>query len=79
VFDEHQRQVYIAIMLLELLRKQIKTCGKIHAEISRDTGIEQAVLCRIDARRELQAETAEILLKYFGFQIVKKIRQKKGR
>jgi len=59
-------------MLIELIRKQIKTCGKKHAEISRATGIEQAVIFRIMKGGSCKVETADALLKYFGFKVVKK-------
>ena len=65
-------------MLIELIRKQIKTCGKKHAEISRDTGIEQAVIFRIMKGGSCKAETVDALLKYFGFVVVKK-QKRKGR
>ena len=59
-------------MLIELIRKQIRTCGKSRYEISKDTGIEQAVLCRLMQGSGCKAETVDILLKYFGFKIVRR-------
>ena len=56
-------------MLIELIRRQIKTCGKSRYVISKDTGVEQAVLCKIMKGGSCKAETVEILLKYFGFEI----------
>ena len=66
-------------MIIELIRKQIKTCGKIRAEISRNTGVEEAVLCRIMQGGSCKAETADILLDYFGLTITPKTKAKKGR
>jgi hypothetical protein len=66
-------------MLIELIRKQIKTCGKKHAEICRDTGVEQAVIFRIMKGGSCKAETVETLLKYFGFEVVKKHKQERGK
>jgi D-alanine-D-alanine ligase-like ATP-grasp enzyme len=67
-------------MIIELIRKQIKTCGKSRYEISRQTGIEEAVLCRILQGGSCKAETVEALLEYFGFEIVrKKVKAKKGK
>jgi hypothetical protein len=66
-------------MLIELLRKQIQTCGKSRYRISQDTGIEQSVLCRILQGKTCEAKTVEILLKYFGFEIVKKHKQERGK
>jgi hypothetical protein len=62
-------------MLMELIRKQIRTCGKRRSVISRETGVEEAVLCRIMKGGSCKAETVEILLEYFGFEI----KQKRGK
>jgi hypothetical protein len=59
-------------MLIELIRKQIRTCGKSRYEISQATGVEQAVLCKIMQGGSCKAKTVEILLKYFGFEIIRK-------
>jgi DNA-binding phage protein len=62
-------------MLIELLRKQIKTCGKSLNQVGRETGVDKAVLCRIVQGGSCKAETVEALLKYFGFEI----KHKKGK
>lgn len=64
-------------MLIELIRKQIRACGKSRYQISKDTGVEQAVLCKIMQGGGCKTETADALLKYFGFQVVKKYKQKR--
>jgi plasmid maintenance system antidote protein VapI len=56
-------------MLIELIRKQIQTCGKSRYRISQDTGIEEAALCRIMQGKTCTVETADILLKYFGLKL----------
>ena len=66
-------------MLIELIRKQIRACGKSRYQISKDTGIEQAVLCRIMQGVGCKIETAEVLLRYFGFEIVRKKGKAKAR
>jgi hypothetical protein len=66
-------------MLIELIRKQIRTCGKSRYEISRATGIGQAVLCKIMKGGSCKAETVDALLKYFGFVVVKKHKAKGGK
>jgi hypothetical protein len=66
-------------MIIELIRKQIKMCGKSRYEISKDTGVEQAVLCRLMQGEGCKVETADTLLKYFGFAIVKRHKAGKGR
>jgi hypothetical protein len=65
-------------MLIELIRKQIRTCGKSRYRIFKDTGVSEAQLCRILQGRTCKAETVEILLKYFGFDIAKKHKAKKA-
>jgi hypothetical protein len=67
-------------MLIELLRTQIKTCGKSLNQLGRDAKVDKAVLCRISQGGSCKAETVEALLKYFKFEIVrKKDKAKKGR
>ena len=63
-------------MLIEKIRKHIKNCGKSLNQLSRETGIDKAALCRIVNGGSCKVETAEILLKYFGYELRKK---KKGR
>lgn len=58
--------------IIETLRKEIKTCGKSRYQISKDTGIDNAALCRIMQGAGCKVETVDILLKYFGFELVKK-------
>jgi len=57
--------------IMETIRKEIHTCGKTRYQIGQDTGTDQAVLCRIVQGGSCKAETAEILLKYFGYQLTK--------
>ena len=59
-------------MIMERIRKEIQTCGKSRYQISKDTGIDKAALCRIMQGGSCVAETADILLKYFGLTIAKK-------
>jgi hypothetical protein len=56
---------------MEQIRKHIETCGKSRYRISKDTGIDKAALCRIMQGGSCKAETADILLKYFGLTITK--------
>ena len=57
---------------MELLRKQIENCGVSRYRISKDTGIDQAALCRILQGKSCNAETVDKLLTYFGYEIRKK-------
>jgi hypothetical protein len=66
-------------MIIEMLRKHIKTCGKSRYQISKDTGIDQAALCRIMQGGSCKAETVDILCKYFGLELVRKKSKKRAR
>ena len=57
-------------MLIKEIRKQIKNCGKSLNQIDRDTGIDKAALSRIMNGGSCKVETADILFKYFGLEVV---------
>ncbi len=59
-------------MIIETIRKHIKTCGKTRYRIAKETGVREEQLCRIMQGRTCTVETADILLKYFGLTIAKK-------
>jgi DNA-directed RNA polymerase specialized sigma54-like protein len=59
-------------MIVETIRKHIKACGKTRYQISQDTGVDEATLCRIAAGKACSTETGDILLKYFGLTLAKK-------
>jgi len=56
-------------MIIEEIRKRIKTSGKSMNQIGRETGIDKAALCRIMQGGSCKVETADILLKYFGLEL----------
>ena len=64
-------------MIIEKIRKRIEKSGKSLNQIGRDTGIDKAALSRIMHGGSCKVETAEILLKYFGFELVAKRTKKK--
>ena len=64
-------------MIIETLRKQIKKSGLSRYRISQDTGVDQATLCRLMQGKTITVETADILLKYFGLELVKKTSRKR--
>jgi len=66
-------------MIIKIIRKHIKTCGKTRYRISQDTGVSEAQLCLIMQGKTCIAETADILLKYFGLELVPKRRKRKAR
>ena len=63
-------------MIVESIRRHIKACGKSRYQISQDTGVDEATLCRIVAGKACSTETADILLKYFGLTIASKGKKK---
>lgn len=66
-------------MIIEEIRKQIKTSSKSLNQIGRETGIDKAALSRIMNGGSCKAETLEVLLNHFGYEIRKKKTTKKSR
>ena len=69
-------------MILKNIKKAMKQSGKSRYKISKETGIDQAVLCRIatgsGGRDSCSIQTAEILCKYLGLELVPKKRKRKA-
>ena len=63
-------------MIIELIRKQIKTCGKSRYRICKDTGIDQSALMRIMRGGSCNVDTADILFKYFDLEVRTKPKKK---
>lgn len=57
---------------IEIIRKEIENAGETRYRISKNTGVDDAQLCRILQGKTITLETADILLKYFGYQLTKK-------
>ena len=76
--DAEKVRRYSDIMIIETIRKEIKTCGKSRYKISMESGVDQAVLCKVMQGGDLKTPTADILLDYFGFEIRRK-KTKKSR
>jgi hypothetical protein len=62
---------------MESIRQAILKCGKSRYRIHKETGIDQAVLCKIMGGGGCRIETAEELCEYLGLEL--KPRQKKAR
>lgn len=73
----NKQDVILRPMIIETIRKHIKSCGKSRYQISKETGIDQAALCRFMQGKTCTVETADTLLKYFGLVIVKKHKPKR--
>lgn len=70
--DVRQLLCYYCNMIMDRIRQEIQNCGKTRYQISQETGIDQAALCRIMQGGSCKAQTLETLLEYFGFAIMKK-------
>ncbi len=66
-------------MIIEEIRKQIKTSSKSLNQIDRETGIDKAALSRIINGGSCKAETADKLLDYFELTIAKKKKKRKAK
>ena len=56
-------------MIIENIAKAIEDSGKSRYQISKDTGIDNAVLFRIVSGGSCSVETADILCKYLGLEL----------
>ncbi|MCD6394464.1 MAG: helix-turn-helix transcriptional regulator [Planctomycetes bacterium] len=56
----------------EIIRKAIARGGKSRNQISLDTGVDPTTLHRIVRGGDMKTETADKLLEYFGYRVVKK-------
>ena len=64
-------------MIIENIAKAIKKSGKSRYQISKDTGIDQAVLCRIANGGRCGIETADVLYKHLGMKLMAKKQKNK--
>jgi len=66
-------------MIIETIRKHIKTCGKTRYQIWQESGVSEAQLCRIVQGKTCTVETADTLLRYLGLELMPKKRKRKAR
>jgi len=81
MLDNITSSVTISNMILNKIAKAIKKSGVSRYKISKDTGIDQAVLCRIvsgSGTGQCGLETADKLCKYLGLELVPKRRKRKA-
>ena len=64
--------MYNLVMIIEVLKKEIQQCGLSRYEIAKRTGVSEAQLCRFMKGQSFQCETADLLLKFFGYELRKK-------
>lgn len=76
----YQMALYLEDMILESIAKAIEKSGKSRYQIAKDTGIDNAVLCRIvtgSGTGSCSTKTADILCKYLGLELVAKKSKKR--
>jgi hypothetical protein len=56
-------------MIMDSLRRAIAESGKSRYRIYKDTGVDQAVLCKIMAGGNCSMETADTLFEYLGLEV----------
>ncbi len=64
--------MYNKVMIIELIRKKIKESGLSLNQLTRETGIDTAALSRIMNGGSCKVETADILFKFFGIEVISK-------
>jgi ribosome-binding protein aMBF1 (putative translation factor) len=67
-------------MILEKIAQAIEKSGKSRYQISKDTGVDNAVLCRIatgSGTGSCGLKTIETLCDYFGLELVQKRKRKR--
>jgi plasmid maintenance system antidote protein VapI len=63
-------------MIIETIRKEIAKTKKTRYRIMKESGVSEAQLCRLMQGNAISCETADILLRYFGY-VLKKGQVKK--
>jgi len=61
-------------MIIELLRAEIRSSRESRYRIAKETGVQQAMLCKIVQGKSCRVETADKLFAYFGLKVVKRKR-----
>ncbi len=64
-------------MILENITNGIKKSGKSRYQISKEIGIDEAVLCRIGNDGSCRIETADKLCKYLRLELKPKVKKRK--
>ncbi|MGB7581316.1 MAG: helix-turn-helix transcriptional regulator [Sedimentisphaerales bacterium] len=64
---------------MERIAEAIEKSGKTRYQIAQETGIDQAVLCRVVSGGSCGTKTADLLCKYLGLELTpKKLKRKAG-
>jgi hypothetical protein len=57
-------------MILYTIKKEIKKSGKSRYLIARESGVSESQLCKLFNGKSLYCETADLLCKYFGLELM---------
>ena len=84
MLDNLSSSIIIEVMILEAIAQAIEKSGKSRYLIAKETGIDQAVLCRIatgSGTGSCSTKTIDILCEYLGLELdaIKKKSKKKAR
>jgi len=58
-------------MIVDVIRKEIDRSKKTRYRIAKESGVSEAQLCNLMKGKTITCETADILLKYFGYKVKK--------
>jgi plasmid maintenance system antidote protein VapI len=77
MLDNEKVGVIMPIMILETLKKEIEKSGKTRYRIAKESGVSESQLCKLFGGQSLYCETADLLCKYFGLELLPKKAQSK--
>lgn len=64
-------------MIMETIKQAIEQSGKTRYRVYKDTGVSQAVLCKIAAGGTCSMETADTLCEYLGLELRSKRKKRR--
>ena len=72
MLDNKKAVGYNLIMILETLKREIEKNGKTRYRIAKESGVSESQLCKLFGGQSLYCETADLLCKYFGLELLPK-------
>jgi DNA-binding phage protein len=79
MLDKIASMSMILDMIIERIAQAIEESGKTRYQIAKETGIDQAVLCRLTQGGSCSTKTIDLLCEYLGLELTTKKSKKKGR
>ncbi len=67
------------VMIMEAIRQAIEDSGQSRYRIHKDTGVDQAVLCKIMAGGACRIETADTLCQHLGLELKPRSKKRRSR